>query len=341
MRLFIINLTIVAFMTACHSQSTEPKVKDYHEVVVAEVLQANAYTYLRLTENESEHWAAVPKMQAEVGKTYYYKGGMLMTNFESKDLGRTFEEVYFLGGISTEPITAENEAAQKAQQKAAMPHGGTPQNTTATTTEPNTETGTHEIVVKEILQANKYTYLLGTENGADHWVALPKIEAEVGKTYYYSGGMLMTAFESKDLNRKFDEVYFINGVSEQPSGTQEQSSTPKGSTETEELVVEKIEQVSGGISIEELYSKIDTYGNKVVKIKGKVTKYNGGIMGKNWLHIQDGTQHETNMDLTVTTASLANVGDVITVEGKVTLNKDFGAGYFFEVIMEDAKISKN
>ena len=74
-----------------------------------------------------------------------------------------------------------------------------------------------------------------------------------------------------------------------------------------------------------------------MKIKGQVTKFSPNIMGKNWVHIQDGTNDSGNYDLTVTTNDVVKVGDVVTFEGTIVLKKDFGAGYFYEVIMEDAK----
>jgi len=75
-----------------------------------------------------------------------------------------------------------------------------------------------------------------------------------------------------------------------------------------------------------------------VLIKGQVTKVNRAIMEKNWVHLQDGTGDSGGFDLTVTTQEQVNVGDVVTFEGKITLNKDFGAGYSYEVIMEQAKL---
>ena len=80
------------------------------------------------------------------------------------------------------------------------------------------------------------------------------------------------------------------------------------------------------------------YENKAILLRGKVVKYNAEIMGKNWIHIQDGTANGKENDLTVTTDMTANVGDIITVYGTITLNKDVGSGYFYEIIMEDAKI---
>ncbi|MEI7897164.1 MAG: hypothetical protein WCJ26_09020 [bacterium] len=64
-------------------------------------------------------------------------------------------------------------------------------------------------------------------------------------------------------------------------------------------------------------------------------------MKKNWIHIQDGTEFSGKFDLTVTTDAEAAVGQTITLEGKITLNKDFGYGYAYEVLMEDATIKNN
>ncbi len=56
--------------------------------------------------------------------------------------------------------------------------------------------------------------------------------------------------------------------------------------------------------------------------------------------MQDGTGDETNSDLVVTSQNVVAVGDIVTAEGIVASDKDFGAGYFFAVIVEDAKIVK-
>ena len=68
-----------------------------------------------------------------------------------------------------------------------------------------------------------------------------------------------------------------------------------------------------------------------------VTKFNAEIMERNWIHLQDGTEHKGNFDLTVTSDNRVNVGDTICIEGKIALDKDFGYGYFYEIIMEEAK----
>ena len=88
------------------------------------------------------------------------------------------------------------------------------------------------------------------------------------------------------------------------------------------------------MSMAELFKNKDQYNNKVVRLRGQVTKYNPGIMNINWLHIQDGSEFNGEFDLTVTTTAAVQIGDVVTVEGKVTLNKDFGAGYFTVLLLK-------
>jgi len=94
----------------------------------------------------------------------------------------------------------------------------------------------------------------------------------------------------------------------------------------------------GCLKIADLLVGKKDYAGKTVKIKGSVTKFNAEIMGKNWVHLQDGTESEGVYDLTVTTDKVVSVGDIVTFEGKIILDKDFGYGYFYSILMEDGKI---
>jgi hypothetical protein len=69
-------------------------------------------------------------------------------------------------------------------------------------------------------------------------------------------------------------------------------------------------------------------------------KFSGGIMNRNWVHIQDGTKDKDKYDLTVTTLETVKVGDVVIFEGVVSVGKDIGAGYFYDVLIEDATVVK-
>jgi hypothetical protein len=100
--------------------------------------------------------------------------------------------------------------------------------------------------------------------------------------------------------------------------------------------VENIEKAEGGYTIAEALAQKTELANKPIKVRGKVIKLTSGIMGKNWHHIVDGSGSEK---LIVTTKGTAAVGTVIVAEGALSLNRDFGMGYFYEVLMEDARIT--
>jgi hypothetical protein len=100
----------------------------------------------------------------------------------------------------------------------------------------------------------------------------------------------------------------------------------------------KIVKPKDGKTVQEVYQEKAKLNGKRVTLRGKVVKYSEAIMGKNWLHLRDGTGKEPANDLTVTTQAKAKVGDTVLVEGNVTLDKDLGAGYRYDVIIEDAKV---
>lgn len=98
------------------------------------------------------------------------------------------------------------------------------------------------------------------------------------------------------------------------------------------------EPAEGSITISQLFSDREKYnGNKVI-VRGRVVKVNRAILNKNWIHIQDGTEYEGNSDLTITSDKDCNIGDIITVEGRIILNRDFGYGYYYDILMEDGNI---
>jgi hypothetical protein len=204
-------------------------------------------------------------------------------------------------------------------------------------------THTHTAVIQEVIPATTYTYLNVKEGDTTFWIAVTKQEIEVGETISFAPGLEQRNFESKDLQRTFDTIYLVNSINRAGEGATGAASamSPHStmSSQTKPVVGKQdvvIDPIEGGISIAQLFGNTATYGGQSVKIRGKVTKVNSGIMGKNWIHIQDGTEAEGNYDLTVTTQEIAKVGDVVVVQGKITLNKDFGSGYKYDVIMEDA-----
>jgi hypothetical protein len=99
-----------------------------------------------------------------------------------------------------------------------------------------------------------------------------------------------------------------------------------------------IEQTSGVTTISQLYADLKKYDGQTIRVKGKVTKVNPAIMNKNWIHLQDGTEYNGQFDLTVTTDQEFQVGSVVTIEGKIALDKDFGYGYSYKVLLEEGTI---
>lgn len=200
-------------------------------------------------------------------------------------------------------------------------------------------------VVQEVLQASAYTYLKLKEKDRDYWIAITKREIKAGATVSFAGGLEMKNFESKDLQRTFETIYFVDriaGGEASPIATEPAASQPSMSTPHRiKPLIEKgeisVEPAEGGITIGELFANKDSYADKTVVIKGQVTKINRAIMGRNWVHLQDGTSGSGKFDLTITTQEQVNVGDVVAFEGKISLNKDFGAGYAYDVLMEEAR----
>lgn len=196
----------------------------------------------------------------------------------------------------------------------------------------------HEVTVLEVVHASSYTYLRVSEGEENNiWLAVNRMEAEPGQIFYYTDALEMTNFQSKELNKTFSTIYFIQDIYTEPVGSGEVPEAHKTAAPVtqEEISVEPAE---GAITISELFANKADYEGKTVTVTGKVTKVNLDIMGKNWAHIQDGTSHEGDFDLTVTTADLPAVDDVVTFEGEIYLDKDFGAGYVYEVIMENARV---
>jgi len=220
-------------------------------------------------------------------------------------------------------------------------------------TETSTASEIHKGIVQEVLHVREYSYIRVLEDGQEKWLAAPITNVEKGGTYYYSKTMEMNNFESKELNKSFETIYFIDKISTSeadakmplianphplpmvPGQEVTSANTPKPAIDKKEVNVNKAENT---INLAELFKNKDTYNNKVVRVRGEVTKYNPAIMNVNWLHVQDGTEFNGEFDLTATTTSTVQVGDVVTLEGKVTLNKDFGAGYVYAIIIENAVI---
>jgi len=115
---------------------------------------------------------------------------------------------------------------------------------------------------------------------------------------------------------------------------------PMPAAPTEAVDLSGIAKADGGKTIAEVFAEKDQLAGQQVVVRGKVVKSNPDIMGKNWLHVRDGSGAEGMNDITVTTAgAVPAVGDTVLVKGSVSLNKDLGMGYVYDVIVEDAEVT--
>lgn len=210
------------------------------------------------------------------------------------------------------------------------------------TTEENLAPNVRKVKVEEVIQTSSYTYLRVSAEDQENWIAIAAADVKVGKDYYYIPGIEMKDFASKELNRTFPSIGFVDIFSDQPIISKlNPADSLKGKQAPTQKEGIKVEPVKGGITIAQLYAAKENYDGKTIVIRGEVVKFSPQIMNTNWVHIQDGTNHEGAFDLTVTTGEVLKVGDIVTLEGTVSLKKDFGAGYFYEVIVEGAKIVRS
>jgi hypothetical protein len=197
----------------------------------------------------------------------------------------------------------------------------------------------HEVVIKEVLQAGGYTYLLVEEANNEYWMAVSQTEAKEGDKIYYETAMEMTDFESKELDKVFDKILFVDFASAEPITKKSQKEEAIERTKvqmTKMLDSIKISPVEGGISIADLYRGSKEYNGKQVIVSGQVIKVNMDIMDRNWVHLMDGTKGGDRSDLTFTTMETVKIGDTVTFVGTLALDKEFGAGYVYPLIVEGA-----
>ncbi len=210
------------------------------------------------------------------------------------------------------------------------------------TIEPTTtsQNASHKIVVKESLDGGSYVYLNVEEDGKTYWMAISNMPVTVGETYYYDGGMVMKAFESKQLEKTFDEIIFAEGIRTTEKTAESTQANPHAKVDATTDIEVNIEKPENGTSMKELYSDKKSFSGKSIIVKGKVVKVNNGILNKNWVHIVDGTEFDGKKDLGLTTLDSVKMGDIVTFKGTIVLDKDFGHGYIFPVLLEDAVIIK-
>jgi len=181
--------------------------------------------------------------------------------------------------------------------------------------------------VLETMNASNYTYVRVQTGTGELWAAASQFTVAVGDKVVVSLDQPMENFHSQSLNRDFPLIYFVSQIARASDAAAPQ---------------QKIEPARGGTTIGELWKNSAALAGKTVTVRGKVVKFNGGILGVNWIHLQDGTgtAADGSNDITVTSDMDAQVGDIVSATGVVGLNKDLGSGYKYPVIVEKAALAK-
>jgi hypothetical protein len=201
--------------------------------------------------------------------------------------------------------------------------------------------------VTETIKVDRYTYVQVDTGKEKIWAATPEFHGKVGDTVVVPGGLVMKNFHSNTLERDFELVHFVGAIGgagniqEMNQQPQMVSGHPPMGVKSGEpqIDVGKMEKAKDGKNVAEIFAGRGELAGKQVMVRGKVVKFLPQIMGKNWLHLQDGSGSEGSNDLTVTTTTTVEVGDVVLVSGVVSVDRDFGYGYSYNVIVEDAEVT--
>jgi len=244
-------------------------------------------------------------------------------------------------GCSGQPATEETAAVAEAETTASH---------AANTGAPQMVAG----AVLETMDSGGYTYVRVDSGDEEIWAAAGQFEVAVGDRVVFPLETPMHDFHSSTLDRDFPLIYFASFIvpeGEAPAMAQPSAmnlppghpSLDQGATKPEAAVAAgDFVRPPGATAIADVWADRASLAGKPVTVSGRVVKYNAAILGRNWLHIQDGSGElaaGTN-DLTVTTSTDLAVGDVVTVTGKVAVDQDFGAGYTYTVMIEDADVVK-
>lgn len=202
--------------------------------------------------------------------------------------------------------------------------------------------------VLEVKDVQSYTYLrLKTKDG-ETWAAVNKMPVKKGAEVTIENVMVMKNFESKSMKKTFPTILFgtIGVVAGgMPGAGNDMTAAHSGVAKTVDVGDVHVPKAIGANArtVAEIMTRSAELKDKPVLVRGKVVKYNPEIMGKNWVHLRDGTGSQANNtnDILVTTMSQAKVGDVVTVKGIVHADKDFGAGYSYKVLIEEATLTAN
>jgi hypothetical protein len=260
--------------------------------------------------------------------------------------------VLAVGGCSkgTAPAAGATATPAAAAESQAPAGGAAPAQAAAAGATAQTVTGT----VLETMNAANYTYVRVKTTSGEVWAATSQFKVAVGDKIIFAPDTPMQNFHSQSLNRDFPLIYFVGQIGREGetlsapnpmmaahagTGPAVPGAGGAAAAEKPEPPI-KVDPAPGGMSIGDVWSKRKTLIGKTITLRGKVVKFTGGVLGVNWIHIQDGTgsaKDNTN-DITMTSTDTVKLGDVITATGTIILDKDLGSGYSYPVLLDKAKL---
>jgi hypothetical protein len=200
--------------------------------------------------------------------------------------------------------------------------------------------------VLETMDASNYTYVRVQAGSRELWAAASRFKVAVGDKVAISLDQPMENFHSETLKRDFPLIYFVSriapeGAANAPSLAVAHAQSPASASSARPDPGAAPPAPPGNATpVAEVWKTRVELAGKRVTVHGKIVKYNGGILGVNWIHLQDGTGKaaDGSNDITITSETEAKVGDVITATGVVAIDKDLGSGYQYKVIIEHASL---
>ena len=248
--------------------------------------------------------------------------------------------VILLHACNGGPKTIPEEAADTGQEQSTGIFSSDGERAPDGAVDPAAEKDLHTVVALETLPTTKYVYVRVKEGAEEFWIATLLQEVTIGRSYFYRGGLLKTDFESKEYNRTFDKMYLVSQLvpSDHGNSMGGASAAPSASPMPSATVPLPAVDVPGSTKIADLFADPKKFGGRTIQVSGTCTKVNPNIMGRNWIHVKDRSKGDP--ELVITTDATVGEGQDVTIIGTVALNKDFGAGYKYEILLEGGRLVK-
>jgi len=199
--------------------------------------------------------------------------------------------------------------------------------------------------VLEVREVDPYTYLrLRTKDG-EIWAAVNRAPIKKGAEVTIENAAVMSNFESKSLNRKFDRIVFgtlAGTATGAVPASRDASRVHQGLSQSPETAKVPKAQGPDARTVAEIVAKRIDLRDKPVTVRGKVVKFTSNVMGKNWVHLRDGSgsSKDDTHDVLVTTKDQAQVGNVVVARGVVRTDVDLGSGYTYKVLIDAATLQQ-